>query len=154
VGDYVYLSTKNLAIPKERARKLVPRFIGPYLILRYESSTGVAELDLPESMRKKRIHPRFHVSLLRPFIKNNDKLFPNRELSVLYELDQEEESFVDEIIAHEWRGRKEIYFQVKWSDGDTTWEDLNNVNDLAALDDYLALRGVREPFNLPQKQRK
>ena len=31
--DFVYLSTKNLALPKGRARKLVPKFIGPYKIL-------------------------------------------------------------------------------------------------------------------------
>ena len=31
--DFVYLSTKNLDLPKGRARKLVPKFIGPYKIL-------------------------------------------------------------------------------------------------------------------------
>ena len=29
-GSMVYLSTKNLALPKGRARKLLPRYIGPY----------------------------------------------------------------------------------------------------------------------------
>lgn len=33
-GDLVYLSTKNLSIPKRRARKLVPKFIGPFVSLR------------------------------------------------------------------------------------------------------------------------
>ena len=32
-GDKVYLSTKDLALPKGRAAKLLPKFIGPYLIL-------------------------------------------------------------------------------------------------------------------------
>ncbi|KZV87554.1 hypothetical protein EXIGLDRAFT_591000, partial [Exidia glandulosa HHB12029] len=32
-GDLVYLSTKNLTMPKGRARSLIPRFIGPYPIL-------------------------------------------------------------------------------------------------------------------------
>src|ERR1700690_3166964 len=30
VGDKMYLSTKNLALPKGRSRKLMPKFIGPY----------------------------------------------------------------------------------------------------------------------------
>ena len=29
-NDMVYLSTKNLALPKGQARKLMPRFLGPY----------------------------------------------------------------------------------------------------------------------------
>ena len=29
VGDLVYLSTKNLSMPKGRARKLIPKYIGP-----------------------------------------------------------------------------------------------------------------------------
>ncbi|KZV91215.1 hypothetical protein EXIGLDRAFT_569724, partial [Exidia glandulosa HHB12029] len=33
VGDKVYLSTKNLSMPKGRARSLIPLFIGPYPIL-------------------------------------------------------------------------------------------------------------------------
>ncbi|KZV88974.1 hypothetical protein EXIGLDRAFT_588520, partial [Exidia glandulosa HHB12029] len=32
-GDKVYLSTKNLTIPKGHARKLVPKYIGPFEIL-------------------------------------------------------------------------------------------------------------------------
>ena len=31
--NFVYLSTKNLTLLKGRARKLVPKFIGPYKIL-------------------------------------------------------------------------------------------------------------------------
>jgi hypothetical protein len=33
IGDLVYLSTKNLNIPKNRARKLCPKYIGPYKIV-------------------------------------------------------------------------------------------------------------------------
>ncbi|KZV59654.1 hypothetical protein PENSPDRAFT_539355, partial [Peniophora sp. CONT] len=31
-GEYVYLSSENFSIPKDRARKLVPKWIGPYKI--------------------------------------------------------------------------------------------------------------------------
>ncbi|KIY66665.1 hypothetical protein CYLTODRAFT_319182, partial [Cylindrobasidium torrendii FP15055 ss-10] len=33
VGAKVYLSTKNLNLPKDRARKLAPKFIGPFEIV-------------------------------------------------------------------------------------------------------------------------
>ncbi|KIK31648.1 hypothetical protein CY34DRAFT_102977, partial [Suillus luteus UH-Slu-Lm8-n1] len=32
-GDLVYLSTVNLSLPKGRARKLSPKYIGPFKIL-------------------------------------------------------------------------------------------------------------------------
>ena len=33
-NDMVYLSTKNLALPRAQARKLMPRFLGPYRVLK------------------------------------------------------------------------------------------------------------------------
>ncbi|KIL61396.1 hypothetical protein M378DRAFT_37734, partial [Amanita muscaria Koide BX008] len=33
-GDLVYLSTKNLRLPRGRARKLVPKYIGPFTVTR------------------------------------------------------------------------------------------------------------------------
>ena len=33
-GDLVYISTENMSIKKERARKLAPKYIGPYRILK------------------------------------------------------------------------------------------------------------------------
>ncbi|PFH44963.1 hypothetical protein AMATHDRAFT_104721, partial [Amanita thiersii Skay4041] len=34
IGDLVYLSTKNLRLPGGRARKLVPKYVGPFKITR------------------------------------------------------------------------------------------------------------------------
>jgi len=36
VGDLVYLSTKHLNIPKNRAQKLCPKYIGPYRVGRHD----------------------------------------------------------------------------------------------------------------------
>ena len=33
-NNMVYLSTKNLALPRGLARKLMPRFLGPYQVLK------------------------------------------------------------------------------------------------------------------------
>ncbi|KZT32162.1 hypothetical protein SISSUDRAFT_971594, partial [Sistotremastrum suecicum HHB10207 ss-3] len=37
IGQLVYLSTKNLSLPKGRARKLLPKYIGPYPITEIRS---------------------------------------------------------------------------------------------------------------------
>ena len=39
-GDMVYLSTKNLNIPKNRACKLCPKYIGPYKVVKSEPETS------------------------------------------------------------------------------------------------------------------
>ena len=39
INDFVYLSTKNLAMPKGRASKLVLKYMGPYKIMKAIPST-------------------------------------------------------------------------------------------------------------------
>lgn len=70
VGDKVWLSTVNLKLPCP-SRKLGPRYIGPFQIKR-EINPVAFELSLPDSYR---IHPVFHVSLLKPAIPDP---FPGR----------------------------------------------------------------------------
>ncbi len=45
-GELVYLSTKNLNLPKGRARKLCPKFVGPYRVTRAFSESSNYELEL------------------------------------------------------------------------------------------------------------
>jgi hypothetical protein len=61
------------------------------------------------------------------------------------------EWWADEIIGHCWVG-KNLQLQVKWVLGDVTWEPLANVNELAALDNYLVLHGVTNPSELLRKR--
>lgn len=60
VGDLVYLSTKNLSLPKNRARKLAPKYVGPYRIVSAHVRTSTYTLELPEELRRRRVHPTFH----------------------------------------------------------------------------------------------
>ena len=151
-GDLVYLSTKNLSMPKGRASKLVPKFVGPYKVLKSHPETSNYDLELPEALRKRHLHNRFHVGLLRPHNANDDELFPNRSYPDAYDFGAPDatEWWVDEITAHRWKGRT-VEFQVKWNLGDSTWESLSTCNELAALDAYLALMGAEEWDKLPKR---
>ena len=61
VGQEVMLKAKNVPIPGT-SKKLAPRFIGPYKILKIINPCAV-RLDLPVSMK---VHPVFHVSQVKP----------------------------------------------------------------------------------------
>ncbi|KXN92742.1 hypothetical protein AN958_01671, partial [Leucoagaricus sp. SymC.cos] len=45
-GSLVFLSTKNLNMPKDRARKLCPKFIGPYEVIESNPEMSNYKLDL------------------------------------------------------------------------------------------------------------
>ncbi|RDB20552.1 Transposon Tf2-6 polyprotein [Hypsizygus marmoreus] len=152
-GELVYLSTKNLNLPKGRARKLCPKFVGPYKVLKAYPETSTYRLELPTALQARRINPTFHISLLRPYYAASDALFPNRAHPEPYDFGapDEQEWFVDELIGHQWTNNNDLEFQVRWSLGDTTWEPLSTCKDLAALDRYLELQGVKRPRQLARR---
>ena len=49
--------------------------------------------------------------------------------------------------------QSELEFQVHWTLGDVTWEPLAECKELEALDEYLDLRRVKQPRDLPRKTR-
>ena len=151
-GGLVYLSTKNLSLPKGRASKLLPRFLGPFKIIGSHPSTSNYTLDLPEELKARRIHPTFHASLLRPHEPNDTQLFPQRDPNMFYDFGSPDDAewLVDEIIGHRWEGRR-IQFLVKWNLGDSTWEPYDHCKELEALDTYLDLHGITDWRKLPRK---
>jgi hypothetical protein len=125
VGDRVLLSTENLRERMTGAPKLLERFIGPYAVKRVISSTAY-ELDLPKSMR---LHPVFHVHLLRPYI-DSKAAFPDRvpyharPAPAVKSTDAEPEWEVEAVLKKSVRGRK-TYYLVKWKGyptEDVSWE--------------------------------
>jgi len=152
INNLIYLSTKNMAMPKGRASKLVLKYVGPYKIMKAIPSTSNYELELPMELVKQQIHNRFHMSLLRPHNPNNNVLFPNRRRVQPYDFSalDETEWYVDEIISHRWKGRN-IEFLVKWNLGDSTWEPVSNCNELEALDNYLMLSNIKKWWDLPKR---
>jgi hypothetical protein len=150
VGDRVYLSTKNLALSKGRARKLVPKFIGPFPITSAHPESSVYTLELPEELRKRNIHPTFHINLLRPYVSSDDS-FPLRTALEPYYFNASPntEWFVNSLLSHRWDDSGHLFFEVLWDLGDITEESLAEVSRCRALDNYLALNGVEDPLSLP-----
>ena len=152
VNDLVYISTKNLRLPKGRATKLLPKYIGPYPIVKARPEKSTYQIGLPTELAKRGIHQNFHVSILRKHIPSDDSLFPNRNLSDPYDFGDPDsaEWLVNEIIGHHWDGRR-IFFHIKWDLGDITVEPYHTCKKLQALDRYLELYGIKEWKELPRE---
>ncbi|KAI0039066.1 hypothetical protein FA95DRAFT_1612878 [Auriscalpium vulgare] len=61
----------------------------------------------------------------------------------------DEEWVVDAIVGHDWRGNA-VMFHVRWALGDYTWEPIEHLDEVQALDQYLELQGVAEWRQLPR----
>jgi hypothetical protein len=141
-GDLVYLSTKNLSIPKERARKLVPKFIGPFTITKVLEPGATFRLDLPDELKARGIHPSFHASLLRIHHPNDDRKFPGRTLAHITGFGKPSHWSVERIVSHYGTGTRAI-FEVIWTSGDRSWELYGTVKKWAAFDAYCEALGIR-----------
>ena len=121
VGDHMYLSTQNLTLPKGRARKLVPKYIGPYKVVKAHNEAITVTLKLPPVLIAQQISPTFHMGLIQKFVTNNDKLFPRRDVKSFYDFgqDDEQEWLVEEITSHHWMSSKELELEMRWMLGDT-----------------------------------
>lgn len=74
-SDLVYVSIKNMTLSKGLAWKLIPKYIGPYLITQdYENSSF--HINLPSSLKRWGIHNVFHAFLLHVHEPNDHRLFP------------------------------------------------------------------------------
>jgi len=152
-GNLIYLSTQNLTLPKGRAKKLLPKYIGPYKVVEVHVATSTVMLELPPKLTTQQVHPTFHVSLIQAHIPNDDKQFPRHDVKSYYDFGavDEPEWFINEILAHQWVDRAHLEFQVHWTLGNITWEPLIECKELEALDKYLELRRAKWPHNLPCK---
>ena len=127
----------------------MPKFIGPYKILKAMNSSSNITLKLPQVFKDRRINPTFHTNLVQPYIKNDDILFPKRDTKVYYDFgnDEDHEWLVKEILADKWTNN-DLELQVKWMARDITWEPLSSCKNLEALDTYPELQGAKAPQDL------
>jgi hypothetical protein len=122
----------------------MPKYMGPYKVLQAYPETSNYMLELSSELVRQRVHPKFHVGLLRLHEPNNNALFLNRASVDAYDFDAPDDAewIMDELDSHRWNG-KNLEFQVHWNTGETTWEPLESCKELAALDRYLTLMGVK-----------
>jgi hypothetical protein len=133
VGDRVLLSTRNLALKGGvSSRKLLPRYIGPFTVTALVGSAEnkvAVRLDLPHTMR--RLHPVFHVSLLKPYLAGNK--IPHLPPPPVDWLEDEPLYTVEALLQHRdrkyGRGKRREYL-VKWAGygvEHNTWEPRSNL---------------------------
>ncbi|KAF6783741.1 reverse transcriptase domain protein [Colletotrichum sojae] len=130
VGDKVWLNVTNYTSP--RPSKKLSWLHHKYEVKRVVSPL-VVELNVPG-----RIHPRFHVDLLR---RASDDPLPGQRLvdaqpPPIKNTDDEDEWYVEDIYAARWhRGARQAL--VKWEGFvQPTWEPVEAVADTEALDRY------------------
>ena len=131
IGDKVMLSTRNLPLLTSHA-KTAPLWIGPLKVINRRLETDNYTLQLPSEY--KRIHPTFHVNLLKPYIKNNNAKFPSRRLmkpGPVPHIHNEERYEVEKILARRTTPRTgNIEYKVKWAGwgmNDSTWEPADHL---------------------------
>jgi hypothetical protein len=131
VGTEVMLSTKNIKLKMKGVPKLLPRWIGPFKVLK-KINDVTFKLDLPPSLQ---IHPVFHASLLKLYVPGRCTPPPPPEV-----VDGEFEFEVEDILDHQDvplkkkrnRAKTPVYvrkYLVKWKGYDhsyNTWEPADN----------------------------
>ena len=137
VGEEVWVSTKHFTPEADRKRpskKLTADFAGPYKVLKVVSPVAYL-LDLPSSLK---VHPVFHVSLLKP-VKKSPPEFEARIEPPPPPVESEgtQEFEVEAVLDKQLRGRwKSPFYLIKWKGydaSDSTWEPLRNLNNAREL---------------------
>jgi hypothetical protein len=110
-GDEVWLNIKNFRLLEGLSHKFLGPYAGPFKVLENKLS-DIYKLELPENLR---VHPTFHVSLLKPV--SRDASRPNREHTSRPPPDlvhNEPEFEVEAVLkSRQLRGREREYL-VKW----------------------------------------
>jgi RNase H-like domain found in reverse transcriptase/Reverse transcriptase (RNA-dependent DNA polymerase)/Integrase zinc binding domain/Chromo (CHRromatin Organisation MOdifier) domain/Retroviral aspartyl protease len=131
VHDRVLLSSKNLKLAALGKRKLWPKFIGPYAVVRRVGKVAY-ELDLPPNMK---IHRVFHVSLLKPY-KHSGRYQPP---PLPIELEDNFEYEVERVLMHreiKYRKSTKLQYLIKWVGygvEHNTWEPKENLTNCDEL---------------------
>lgn len=137
VGQKVLLSTRNIQLKTPGTKKLTPKFIGPYSVVATIGKAAV-KLDLP---KESRLHPVFHVSLLKPYKEGGTRQPPNPIM-----IEGEPYYMVESIVDHQdisirgGRGKTRREYLVKWEGYDSrhnTWEPEESLRESIALEEVI-----------------
>ncbi len=114
VGDLVWLKTDHLQLPSTQARKLAPRWVGPFPIVQRVSDVAM-RLQLPSHWK---IHPTFHVSLLKQHFGPTP---PDQQ--PVFTVDNGVEFEIDQILQHRIGARNKVQYLIRWKGYDAS-EDM------------------------------
>ena len=132
-GQMVYLLSRGLPLP-HTSRKLAPRYVGPYRVESVVNPVAV-RLALPSSLR---VHPVFHVSLLKPVV--SSRLSPPAPLPPPPRLldDGDQVWDVERLLAVRRRGRGFQYLVdwVGYGPEDRSWVPRSYLADPALLREF------------------
>ncbi|KAJ9520427.1 hypothetical protein QJQ45_000174 [Haematococcus lacustris] len=108
VGAQVLLSTRNLRIKTGKVRKFVPRYVGPFVV-EAKINANAYKLTLPATMS--RLHPVFHVSLLKKYSGSDVGIMP----PPVEWMDETPVYYVERLLDHRYvRAGKAGEFLVQW----------------------------------------
>jgi hypothetical protein len=125
VGKLVWLNSKNVRTSRP-SKKLDDKNLGPFKIVEKRSDV-VVRLELPKTMK---IHPVFHVKLLKPF-EEIERVKREQKIPKPVVIEGEEEWEIEKIVKTRKRGKK-IEFEIKWKgcgEEENTWEPLENLRN-------------------------
>jgi hypothetical protein len=137
-GEMVWLSTQNLKLPEGISKKLSSRFTGPFRIIEATSPVNY-KLELPDEWVKKRVHPVFHVGLLKRYVPGVEGGSFNPHVVDIEASEQEPEYEVERIIGKRLGKDKQMEYLILWKgypQSEATWESSDVVQDLKALDEF------------------
>jgi hypothetical protein len=149
-GQLVLVNSKNFVAPPDAnqpSRKLLPRWVGPFPIARKVSPVAF-KLKLPDHYR---IHPVFHVSLLKAYEKGEGKI----EVPPAEWISGRQYYEVELILDSRVRRKKREYL-VKWKGFpfyDSTWEPSEHLHLASvAVKEFEDSRKSRESSSPPAHQ--
>ena len=90
-----------MKLPADTTRKLSTRYTGPFKILEVIGPVNY-KLDIPEEWIKKRVHPVFHINLLKRHVPTIDSEGSAEHIVDIEPYEQEPEYEVDKIIGKFW----------------------------------------------------
>ena len=141
-GDEVLLAAKYFRLLDTQTRKLALRWVDPFKILEPMGPYKLAyKLDLPQVV--KHMHPVFHVSALRPYLRDG----PYQPPPLPEFVDGGLEYVVAYISSTRYEGNRRQY-RVHWegSQDHDTWEPKSNLTNCAdAIDDFWKFKGLNNP---------
>ncbi|KAF9441263.1 hypothetical protein P691DRAFT_626764, partial [Macrolepiota fuliginosa MF-IS2] len=100
------------------------------------------KVKISRNLTKRGVHDVFHASLLRIHVPNDDRLFPGRTDSQVWDFGEDDQEWMVNHISGHRGSRSDALFKVEWKSDDTTWLPYHQVSHLVALEHYFELLGI------------